>query len=60
MPNELIIVGTAILVLTYGVICYLAGKGDLLNVIVLMLQDKTKELENKMKESENYETENKT
>lgn len=49
MPNELISVGTAMLVLSYGVICYLAGKGDLLNVVVLMLQDKVKELEDKNK-----------
>ena len=38
------------LVIGYGTICYLAGKGDLLNLIPLMLQEKLKELEEKLKE----------
>ena len=36
-----------ILIVGYGAICYVCGKGDLLNVIALMLQDKAKELEEK-------------
>lgn len=33
-------------------LCYVAGKGDLLNVIVLMLQEKTKELEERLKDGD--------
>lgn len=39
------------LVIVYGVVCYICGKGDLLNVVALMLQDKTKELEERLKET---------
>lgn len=39
------------LVIVYGVVCYICGKGDLLNVITLMLQDKAKELEKRLKET---------
>lgn len=40
------------LVIGYGAICYLAGKGNLLNLIPLMLQEKLKELKEKLKEDE--------
>lgn len=40
-----------ILILAYGVVCYICGKGDLLNVIALMLKDKAKELEKRLKET---------
>ena len=40
-----------ILILVYGVVCYICGKGDLLNVIALMLQDKAKELEKRLKDT---------
>ena len=39
-----------ILLLGYGGLCYLCGKGDLLNLIPLMLQEKAKEIEERMKE----------
>lgn len=40
-----------ILILAYGVVCYICGKGDLLNVIALMLQERAKELEERLKET---------
>ena len=40
------------LAIVYGVVCYICGKGDLLNVIALMLQDKAKELEQKLKDND--------
>ena len=40
-----------ILILAYGVVCYFCGKGDWLNVIAIMLQDKAKELEERLKET---------
>lgn len=49
--NDLKILLTPILILAYGVVCYICGKGDLLNVIALMLQDRAKELEKKTKET---------
>ena len=42
----------AMLIVVYGVVFYLAGKGDLLTLIPKMLLDKAKELEEKMKEDE--------
>ena len=38
-----------ILILAYGVVCYFCGKGDWLNVIAIMLQEKAKEFEEKLK-----------
>lgn len=40
------------LVFGFGAICYMCGKGDLLKIIPLMLQDKLKELQEKL-EGEN-------
>lgn len=34
-----------ILILSYGVVCYMAGKGDLLNLIPKILLEKAKEIE---------------
>lgn len=34
-----------ILILVYGAVCYMAGKGDLLNLIPKMLLQKAKEIE---------------
>lgn len=49
--NDIEILLVPILILAYGVVCYICGKGDLLNVIALMLQDKAKELEEKLKDN---------
>lgn len=40
------------LVYGFGAVCYVCGKGDLLNVISLMLQNKAKELEEKLKDND--------
>lgn len=47
--NEIETLLEPILIVGYGAICYMCGKGDLLNVIALMLQDKAKELEENLK-----------
>lgn len=49
--DDLEILLIPILIIVYGVVCYICGKGDLLNVIALMLQDKGKELKEKIKET---------
>ena len=41
-----------ILILAYSVVCYNCGKGDLLNVIALMLQDKAEQLTKDVEERE--------
>lgn len=38
------------LVPIYGVLFYTAGKCDILNLIVLMIREKTKEIEQRVKE----------
>ena len=38
-------ISCGILILVYGVTCYLAGKGDLLTLIPMMLADKMKQIE---------------
>ena len=40
----------AILVFAYGVTCYIAGKGNLLDLVVLMLHDMANELKEKLEE----------
>lgn len=44
-----------ILLFVYGLAMYLAGKGDFANLVVLMLQNITKELKEKLKEGESDE-----
>ena len=39
-------------ILAYGVGCYVAGKGDLLNLIPLMLLQKAKDIEDQLKKEE--------
>ena len=39
------------LVFGFGAICYICGKGDLLNVMSLMLQDKAKDLEERLNDT---------
>lgn len=40
------------LVPCFAALFYVSGKGDVLNLIVLMLQEKTKEIEERLKEDE--------
>ena len=49
--NDIEVLFAPVLILVYGAICYICGKGDLLNVISLMLQDKAKELEERLKDT---------
>lgn len=41
-----------VLIIGYGAICYLAGKGDMLNLIPKMLLEKAKDIEKKLQEDE--------
>lgn len=43
-------IGGAILILVYGVVCYLSGKGDLLTLIPKMLQNRLEEIEKEIGE----------
>ena len=47
--TELETVGMCILIIVYGCVFYIAGKAKLLDLVVLMIQDKTKELQEKLK-----------
>ena len=49
--NNIEILLVPVLIIVYGVVCYICGKGDLLNVISLMLQDRAKDLEERLKET---------
>ena len=42
-------VGMCILIVAYGCVFYMAGRSNLLDLVVLMIQDKTKELQEKLK-----------
>ena len=42
-------VGMCILIVAYCCVFYMAGKAKLLDLVVLMIQDKTKELQEKLK-----------
>lgn len=50
--NDIEILLVPILILAYGIVCYICGKGDLLNVIALMLQDKAEQLTKDIEERE--------
>ena len=43
-------VGMCILIVVYGCVFYMAGKAKLLDLVVLMIQDKTKELQERLKD----------
>ena len=43
-------VGICILIVAYGCVFYMAGKAKLLDLVVLMIQDKTKELQERLKD----------
>ena len=42
-------VGMCILVVVYGFVFYVAGRANLLDLVMLMIQDKTKELQDRLK-----------
>ena len=42
-------VGMCILIVAYGCVFYMAGRAKLLDLFVLMIQEKTKELQEKLK-----------
>ena len=43
-------VGICILIVAYGCVFYMAGKAKLLDLVVLMIQEKTKELQERLKD----------
>ena len=43
-------VGMCILVVVYGFVFYAAGRANLLDLVMLMIQDKTKELQERLKD----------
>ena len=47
--TEFEIIGMCILVVVYGCVFYMAGRANLLDLVVLMIQEKTKELQEQLK-----------
>ena len=43
-------VGMCILIVAYGCVFYMAGKAKLLDLVVLMIQEKNKELQERLKD----------
>lgn len=43
-------VGMCILIVAYGCVFYMAGKAKLLDLVVLIIQEKTKELQERIKD----------
>ena len=43
-------IGMCILIVVYGCVFYMAGRANLLDLVVLMIQDKTKELQKRLKD----------
>ena len=43
-------IGMCILVVVYGCVFYMAGRSNLLDLVVLMIQEKTKELQERLKD----------
>ena len=50
--TELETVGTCILIIVYGCVFYMAGKANLLDLVVAMIQNATKELQERLKEDD--------
>ena len=48
--TELETVGMCILIIVYGCVFYMAGKAKLLDLVVLMIQDKTNKLKERLKD----------
>ena len=43
-------IGMCILVVVYGFVFYVAGRANLLDLVMLMIQDKTKKLQERLKD----------
>ena len=50
--TELETVGMCILIIVYGCVFYMAGRANLLDLVVAMIQNATKELEEMLKEDD--------
>ena len=50
--TELETIGMCILIIVYGCVFYMAGRANLLDLVVAMIQNATKELEEKLKEDD--------
>ena len=50
--TELKTVGMCILIIVYGCVFYMAGRANLLDLVVLMIRDKTKELQERLKDND--------
>ena len=50
--TELETVGMCILIIVYGCVFYMAGRANLLDLVVAMIQNATKELEEMIKEDD--------
>ena len=48
--TELETVGMCILIIVYGCVFYMAGRANLLDLIMLIIQDKTKKLQERLKD----------
>ena len=48
--TELETVGMCILIIVYGCVFYMAGRANLLDLIMLIIQDKTKKLQDRLKD----------
>lgn len=49
--TELETIGMCILIIVYGCVFYMAGRANLLDLVVAMIQNATKELEEKLKDN---------
>ena len=50
--TELETIGMCILIIVYGFVFYVAGKANLLDLVVAMIQNATKELQERLKEDD--------
>ena len=50
--TELETIGMCILIIVYGCVFYMAGKANLLDLVVAMIQNATKKLEEKLKDND--------
>ena len=48
--TELETVGMCILIIVYGCVFYMAGRANLLDLVMLIIQDKTKKLQERLKD----------
>ena len=48
--TELETVGMCILIIVYGCVFYMAGRANLLGLVMLIIQDKTKKLQERLKD----------